>query len=181
MAHYDGQGLAGDGSHYPGANDNASGVGVMLEVASELARRQSELPISVVFAALGAEEIGMRGASELVQHPPIPLERVALAVNLDMEGAGDGSLTVQTTSADMPAYRRLTALASRRNITTKPYVRTQLGADADVVQAAGVPTLFIVTGGTEHHTVHDDMSNVSRQTMANVTGLLEEFIAGYAG
>ncbi len=84
-AHYDHLGLkpgmSGD-NIYNGAADNATGVGMILE----LARTWSELkpPHSVIFASVTAEEQGLLGSEYLGQHPPIPLSQIALDINYDM-------------------------------------------------------------------------------------------------
>ncbi|MDC0744476.1 M28 family metallopeptidase [Polyangium mundeleinium] len=82
-AHYDAQGER-DGEVYPGADDNASGVAALLEIARVHALRGSDLDLVVV--AFGAEERGVLGAEAFVEAPTVPLARLALMVNLDMVG-----------------------------------------------------------------------------------------------
>jgi hypothetical protein len=81
-AHYDHVGVR-DGSIYPGADDNASGVAVLLELARHC--RRSPWMHDAIFAAFDAEELGLQGAKAFVASPPIPRGRfIALNVNLDM-------------------------------------------------------------------------------------------------
>ncbi len=82
-AHYDAQGER-DGETYPGADDNASGVAALLEIARLHALRKSEMDLVVV--AFGAEERGVLGSRAFVESPTVPLARLALMVNLDMVG-----------------------------------------------------------------------------------------------
>jgi hypothetical protein len=82
-AHYDHLGEK-DGVIYPGADDNASGVAVLLGLARAAARRPHQR--TLVFAAFGAEEAGLRGSRAYVEAPPWPLERVVAVVNFDMVG-----------------------------------------------------------------------------------------------
>jgi len=84
-AHFDHVGIV-RGELYPGAEDNASGVAVTLEVARALLARRAELRRSVVFAFFGAEEIGLHGSRAFIREPPVPLDRIAAMVNLDMIG-----------------------------------------------------------------------------------------------
>ncbi|HEY3352097.1 MAG TPA: M20/M25/M40 family metallo-hydrolase, partial [Polyangia bacterium] len=84
-AHYDALGLRG-GRLHPGADDNASGVAALLEVARLLPRRAARPPGDVILVFFGAEEVRARGSRHFVAHPPVPLERVALMVNLDQVG-----------------------------------------------------------------------------------------------
>jgi hypothetical protein len=94
-AHYDHLGLGGEnslapervGEVHPGADDNASGVVAVLDVARALGAGPAPRR-TVLFAAFAAEEIGLLGSSELVKNPPpaCPVERMQLMVNLDMVG-----------------------------------------------------------------------------------------------
>jgi hypothetical protein len=86
VAHYDGLGTQ-DGTRYPGANDNASGVAAMLEVARLAAPRP--LPRSVLFVAFGSEEQLMLGSYYYVAHPLRPLATTIAVLNLDMIGRNE--------------------------------------------------------------------------------------------
>ena len=80
-AHYAHLGVR-DGQVFNGADDNASGVAALLAVAARVSRDAPQH--SIVFAALDAEESGLRGARAFVADPPVPREGIALNVNLDM-------------------------------------------------------------------------------------------------
>ncbi|MFT4604991.1 MAG: putative alpha/beta superfamily hydrolase [Rhodothermales bacterium] len=80
-AHFDHLGTR-DGAIYNGADDNASGTAALMELARQIAAQPLRRP--VLFAAVDAEEKGLRGARALVQNPPIPLETVVLNINMDM-------------------------------------------------------------------------------------------------
>jgi len=80
-AHYDHLGIR-DGVLYPGADDNASGVAVLLAAARHFIRNPPRHPM--LFAALDGEEIGLRGARALIDSPLLPRSRVAMAINMDM-------------------------------------------------------------------------------------------------
>jgi hypothetical protein len=84
-AHYDALGLRG-GRLHPGADDDASGVAALLEVARLLPRLPRRPPVEVVLVFFGAEETHARGSRHFVAHPPVPLERVALMINVDQVG-----------------------------------------------------------------------------------------------
>lgn len=83
-AHYDAQGTGWDGTIYPGADDNASGVAALMELARVLS--QTETQTDIVFVAFGAEEIGMWGSEFFVVHPSVSFDRVHLMINLDQVG-----------------------------------------------------------------------------------------------
>lgn len=82
-AHYDHVGERG-GEVYNGADDNASGVGALLELARYF--QANPIPYSLLFAAWDAEEVGLRGANHFVDEPTVPLEHIVLNINMDMIG-----------------------------------------------------------------------------------------------
>lgn len=85
-AHYDHLGVR-DGQIFNGADDNASGTAGVLAIAEQL---QASRPThTVILALFDGEEGGLRGARAFVGNPPVPLERIALMVNLDMVGRND--------------------------------------------------------------------------------------------
>jgi len=86
-AHYDHLGidpdLKGD-NIYNGAADNASGCGVLLEIARAFAASSVKPPHAVYFAAVTAEEQGLLGSQYLGMHPPVPSAQISLDLNFDM-------------------------------------------------------------------------------------------------
>jgi Peptidase family M28 len=90
-AHFDHLGVRG-GVLYPGADDNASGVAMLLEVARCLAEAPERPRRSLMFIGFDLEEIGLWGSRYFVAHAPVPLERVALFVTADMIGRSLGGV-----------------------------------------------------------------------------------------
>ena len=82
-AHYDAYGLTGDGGFYPGAADNALGVGEILAIAEAMAKDKHRPRRSVVFLAVTGEEYGLLGAKYWANHPTWPLENVVANINYD--------------------------------------------------------------------------------------------------
>ena len=76
-------GMAGD-NIYNGAADNATGCGMLLELARVWAASGIKPPHSVIFASVTAEEQGLLGSEYLGQHPPVPAGQIALDINYDM-------------------------------------------------------------------------------------------------
>ena len=92
--HYDHMGSAPDGTIWYGADDNASGIAVLLEIARSW-QEQGYVPRrTVVFAAWDAEELGLLGSSHYVGNPRYPLEDTIAMIQLDMVGAGAENLTI---------------------------------------------------------------------------------------
>ena len=101
-AHYDHLGVKG-GQVYNGADDNASGVAALLQLAADFARRPPAH--TVVFAALDAEESGLRGAHALVESLKREGRAVALNVNLDMVGHSERGELYAAGAHHTPALR----------------------------------------------------------------------------
>jgi hypothetical protein len=78
------------GRRYPGANDNASGVGVLLEIARLWHETGYRPQRSVLFSAWGGQEQGEVGSRYYVEHPMLPMENVVTMVQLDTVGGGGG-------------------------------------------------------------------------------------------
>ena len=155
-AHYDGQGV--HPMVYPSADDNASGVAALLEVA-RLARQRS-WPFQLVFIAVNAEEVGFIGAERWVQRPTVALEDLTLMVNFDMVGRpwpGTPATTIgfaaEGSQADLvEAWWNAASAASGLEVRRLYDVFTEgdMKSDHDVF-SRHVPALFISTGLHEDH------------------------------
>lgn len=90
-AHLDHLGIRpGDGGDviHSGAYDNAAGIAALLEIARATAAMADRPRRSIVFAALTAEEKGLRGSSYLARNPPVPVDQLVANVNIDMPYLG---------------------------------------------------------------------------------------------
>lgn len=161
-AHYDAQGQR-DADVFPGADDNASGVAALLEIARVSVGRKKGPDL--VFAAFGAEERGLWGAKAYVNSPIIPFSRMRLMLNLDMVGRPmlDGSpLRFFISQADETlgfvlgpkekahtdeVLQRAAQKENRPIVGIPEVVLTRLGFGADSVPfGPHVPTIFLSTG-----------------------------------
>ena len=80
-AHYDHLGSR-DGSIFNGADDNASGTGGMMAAAAWFSENKPDN--SIMFIGFDAEEMGLAGARYFTENPPVPLDQIAINVNMDM-------------------------------------------------------------------------------------------------
>lgn len=103
-AHYDHEGIR-NGQVYNGADDNASGVATMLELARRLPDERPRH--SVLFIAFDAEERGLQGARAYVDAPAVPLAETALNLNLDMTARLDDGFLWVTGTYQHPRLRPL--------------------------------------------------------------------------
>ena len=84
-AHFDHLGTRG-GKLYPGADDNASGVAMMLELAQSFTEGAIKPRRSLMFIGFDLEEVGLFGSRYFVEHSPVPLSRIGLFITADMIG-----------------------------------------------------------------------------------------------
>jgi len=137
-AHYDGPGSDPDGTIYNAANDNASGVAVLLEIARMWQAQGVRPSRTVVFAAWDGEEQIVRGSSYYVSDPIFPLEKTAAYFNLDAVGVGE----VVSIYGDNPMTDRLKAYAVLQGINYHPEPG-QLSDDIPF-NGQGIPTAGIM-------------------------------------
>jgi Zn-dependent M28 family amino/carboxypeptidase len=160
-AHYDHVGVR-DGAVYHGADDNASGVAVMLAIAEQCTREPFKH--DALFVAFDAEELGLQGARAFVAKPPIARERIALNINLDMVSRSDkGELYAAGTFHWPKTKTPLEAVANRAPIKLlfghdKPKeIASGLDdwtnqSDHGPFHAAGIP--FVYFGVEDHDDYH---------------------------
>jgi len=174
-AHYDALGVDTHGNIRPGADDNATGVALLLEVARLLALARPALESSqqsspgVVFAAFGAEEPGLYGSAAYVRSPPLPLERVSLMVNVDMAGrllAGNAGIGYEVTGQSRTLTTGLVREAART--AHVGVVPMNLGDRSDNASFSPyVPSVFFST--TIHADYHRPTDTADRVDYAQVT------------
>lgn len=93
-AHYDHLGMMGTEAMFKGANDNASGTAMMLDLARHFSSIKAKPKFNLVFVAFGAEEAGLIGSRYYTDNPIIPLKRISLLINLDLTSTGEKGIMV---------------------------------------------------------------------------------------
>jgi Zn-dependent M28 family amino/carboxypeptidase len=162
-AHYDHLGRKGD-VLYPGADDNASGVAMMLEVARAMMGSARRPRRSVAFIGFDLEEAGLFGSRYLVAHPPFPIEQIALFITADMIGRALGGICETHVfvlgTEHVPGLRPWIDKAAK----DKPLTIGLLGSDLLVLNRSDygpfrnrqVPYLFFSTGENPRYHSPDD-------------------------
>jgi hypothetical protein len=140
-----GDGIPEPGAYYPGAGDNASGVAVLRELPSWVTTIDGPRR-SVLFCGFGAEEQGLVGSRFLVANLPVPPGRVDAMVNLDAVGRlADGPLHVAGAATCEAFASPLAAIAADLDLVRHDPLL--LGSDHLGFLEAGIPALFLFTGG----------------------------------
>jgi hypothetical protein len=188
-AHYDGLGLGGPGSLEPvpgevhnGADDNASGVSALLELAQFFAYPTNRPERTIAFVAFGAEEEGMLGSAWFVSNPPWPLGNVTAMVNMDMIGRLGEELTVYGvgSSASWPEVLD----AANREIGA-PIVEMEEGygpSDHVAFYLRQIPVLAFFTGvHADYHRATDDVEKLNLPGLYSVARLVRRVVDDLAG
>jgi len=137
------------GHLFAGADDNASGTAVLLEVARVLALAPAAPKRSVLFLSFSGEEQGLLGSKLYVSQPIVPLAKTIGMINVDHAGAGNGRLTVGVTQVDRSTAQRVGELAGlAEKLDVFGYFP---GGDHVPFKEAGVPTVTVVSGGAHPH------------------------------
>ena len=199
-SHYDHLGMGGQGSGsrrpdtlgvHPGADDNASGDAVVLQLARYF--KKARPARSIIFAFFGAEEQGRVGSKRFVEwmrqedpcriHLPAGLEGIVAMVNLDMVGRmRDNALSVSGTgtSTDFKALAEMAAERTQLTITCTPDGYGP--SDQASFVAADIPVLYLTTGGhMEYHTPDDVPSTLSYDGMQRTLDYARELVTELAG
>jgi Zn-dependent M28 family amino/carboxypeptidase len=177
-AHYDHLGMGGQGSgsraldtvavHY-GADDNASGVAAVIELAEKLADEKKNRR-SVIFTAFGAEEMGLIGSKAFVNDPPVPIEKMVAMFNFDMVGRLDSVENALSFGGTRTA-KEAEELISRLNPGFKlAFSGEGVGpSDHASFYLQNVPVFFISTGAhADYHTPADQAGKINYSGMKEI-------------
>jgi Zn-dependent M28 family amino/carboxypeptidase len=188
-AHYDHVGLGGRFSAAPdrtgeihnGADDNASGIAALIEIARASAADTSRFPRSIVFIAFAGEERGLLGSVHYASEPVIPIENTIAMINLDMIGRANGRVEVGGLSV-APSLEADVAAAAR--VARLQFTQGGPGSgrsDDSSFLDRRVPALHFFTGfHDDYHRPSDDWNRIDADGTARVATLALELAARIA-
>lgn len=154
-AHFDGLGLSEDGRMRPGADDNASGTAVVMELARAMKAGKARPKRTVLFALWDGEEQGLWGSVHYGANPVLPMDRTLVNLNLDMVGNGDGRISFRGVYYGAEVWDLLKASLTADIVKdVVPSRGGPGGSDHTPFLANGVPGFFIQTAG-DHYGRHD--------------------------
>ncbi|MCC3159942.1 M20/M25/M40 family metallo-hydrolase [Hymenobacter sp. 15J16-1T3B] len=176
-AHYDHLGRMGRRAYFPGANDNASGTALLLELAAHYAQPANRPRYSVAFLAFGAEEAGLVGSRYFVAHPLLPLDRIRFLINLDLEGTGQAGATVVNGKVHEREYQLLERLnAAGGHLPALAPRGRAANSDHYPFSEAGVPAFFLYLRGTPTY-YHDVFDRAETLPLSGFAGLFKLVVA----
>ena len=180
-AHFDHIGMGGTGSSsravdtiavHHGADDNASGVALMLELAEKFSSLKGSHKRSILFIAFSGEEMGLLGSKYFADNPGIDLSKVNAMINLDMVGRLQESGVLQITGAG-------TAEGLKEILNTNPdttSLKLSLSdegygpSDHSSFYSKNIPVLFITTGAhLDYHTPADTWDKINYEGIVTIS------------
>ncbi|MFN0291629.1 M28 family metallopeptidase [Pedobacter helvus] len=175
-AHYDHLGGMGNKTYFPGANDNASGVAMLLNLAKYYAANPPKY--SIVFIAFAAEEIGLLGSKYFTENPLFPLKNIRFLWNLDLLGNGDEGATIVNATIHPKAFEVLNKINDQQKYLPKINPRGKAAnSDHYFFSEKGVPAFFLYTQGgiTAYHDVYDIAKTLPFTSYENLFRLFLDF------
>jgi Zn-dependent M28 family amino/carboxypeptidase len=153
-AHYDHLGVRADipgDNIFNGASDNATGCGILLEMARAFASAAQRPRRSILFAAVTAEEQGLLGSEYLGKHPPIPAGKITLDLNFDDVKPLGAPEEVEISGAERTTfYPNVEATAKEFRLAIRPDPRPEAGhfyrSDHFSMARVGIPSFSINEG-----------------------------------
>jgi len=153
-AHMDHLGKSPSGYTYFGADDNGSGTSLIMELARVLSKK-GYTKRNILFVAFGGEEQGLLGSEYFVNYPTIPKENIAVMINFDMVGVGDGGIGISGTETIRGIWNEFYNSLSNEE---KKKIRTGRagigGTDHTAFKLSGIPALSGYSTG-KHYFYHD--------------------------
>ena len=185
-AHFDHLGWGDEGSLHRGepaihngADDNASGIAVLLQLTRDLLEMDEARKNDYLFIAFTGEEKGLYGSNYWTKHPTVPIEQLNYMINMDMVGRLDsmGNIGINGVGTS-PSWSAIDHVLVG-NLKTKT---TQSGigpSDHTSFYLQGVPAIHFFTGThADYHKPSDDEEKINYEGMLRVTRYIESLIMG---
>lgn len=180
-AHYDHLGKMGS-AVFPGANDNASGTAMMLDLARYYAEVDFKPRYTLVFVAFAAEEAGLVGSKYFVENPVLDLAKIKFVFNIDLMGGGTEGVTVVNGTVHEPEFARMEAINAEKKYVPRVKKRGKAAnSDHHWFTENGVPAFFVYAEGgvTAYHDVNDTRENLPLDGYDGIFRLIRDFLEGF--
>mgnify|MGYP001180929050 CR=1 FL=1 len=184
-AHYDHWGHGGEGSLYRGhepqihngADDNASGVATMLQLAADLRHMPKAKGNNYLFIAFSGEEKGLYGSSAWTKHPTLPLDSLNYMINMDMVGRLDstGHMGINGVGTS-PAWAQVASIKAG-GLTIKTTEGGIGPSDHTSFYLQDVPAIHFFSGThDDYHKPSDDADKINYEGMLRTARYIEELV-----
>ncbi len=180
-AHMDHLGVDAVNRIFHGADDNASGAALVLELARTLVADPIPPRRSIAFVTFTGEDLGLLGSEEFVAHPPLPLDSIVTMINLDMVGVGQG--------ISLGGFPNFPAIWDIWELVMSDSLRQSLRhfkpgyySDHAPFEDLGIPAFFIDTGGDHphYHQPEDEAALIQPELMAQVGDIVYQGLRAIA-
>jgi hypothetical protein len=175
-AHYDHLGGMGAATYFPGANDNASGVSLLLNLAKYYAAHPHRY--SIGFILFAGEEAGLIGSKHFTENPLMPLKNIRFLLNTDLAGTGEEGITVVNATEFPKEFALMSEVNNDGKFLTKINARGKAAnSDHYFFSEKGVPAFFFYTlGGIKaYHDVFDRAETLPLNEHADLFKLIVAF------
>jgi aminopeptidase YwaD len=177
-AHYDHLGGMGAEVFFPGANDNASGIAMLLSLARYYAKNPPAY--SIGFICFAGEEAGLLGSAYYTEHPLMDLSHIKFMINMDMVGTGETGITVVNATLYKQQFALLNQINDKNSYLIKINSRGKAAnSDHYYFTEKGVPAFFIYTSGgiSAYHDILDLPHTLPLTEFTDLRQLLIDFTA----
>jgi aminopeptidase YwaD len=183
-AHFDHLGMGGKGSSsravdttgvHHGADDNASGISMMLELAEKFAGTKGTHKRSIICLAFSGEEMGLLGSKYFTENSGVDLSKVNAMINLDMVGRLQESNVLQISGVGTsPAFKEMLTGLNDTNLLKLTLSDEGYGpSDHSSFYGKNIPVLFFSTGAhLDYHTPSDTWDKINYEGMKTISMLL---------
>lgn len=180
-AHYDHLGMLGKDVYFPGANDNASGCAMLLNLAKYYSKPENKPKYSIAFIAFCGEEVGLLGSRYYTENPLIPLTNTKFVFNMDIMGTGEDGITVVNGSVFQKEFDKLKSINEKDKFIKDVKIRGKAAnSDHYYFSEKGVKAFFIYSmGGIKaYHDIYDRPETLPLNEFENIFKLITSF-GGY--
>jgi aminopeptidase YwaD len=177
-AHYDHLGQIGKDTYFPGANDNASGCAMLLNLAKYYSMPEHKPKYSIAFMAFCGEEVGLLGSKYYTEHPLFPLKNIKFLLNMDIMGTGDDGITVVNGSVFKKEFEMLKAINTENDLIKDVKIRGKAAnSDHYFFSERGVRACFIYTMGgiSAYHDIYDRAETLPLNEFEDLFKLITKF------
>ncbi|MFN8241138.1 MAG: M20/M25/M40 family metallo-hydrolase [Bacteroidales bacterium] len=191
-AHFDHLGMGGQGSSsrkpdtiavHHGADDNASGVAMLIELAGKFAGTKNSHSRTLVFIAFSGEESGLLGSKYFTENPLVDLKKTDLMVNCDMVGRLNEEKNLQIGGVGTaPGLKERAEAPADTSLLKLSFTEEGSGpSDHSSFYAMNIPVLYFTTGAhSDYHTPQDTWDKINYEGMVTVSDLIYKVTSAVA-